>query len=122
MTVEKLILFVIECLPLMTFMTTCVGALLTQDKLIRLEFERYPAEWEKDGKPIGSIYRPGVPSFRNTFGTASSGTVLKWSFHPPRWIIEDAEALAALKRYRLMSALSPIALIMFVVAAIAGAH
>jgi len=103
-------------------MATCVERVLAEDKLIRLEFERYPAEWEKDRRPIGFFYRPGGASFRNTFGNPSTGTVLKWSFHPPRWILEDAEALAALKRYRLLASLSPIALIMFVVAAIAGAH
>ena len=113
MTLEAFVTAATACVPFITCGATFVGITLAEDRLIRLEFERYPDEWVKDGKPVGAFYRPAGTSL---FQNASTWAVGKWARRPPQWILEDGDARIALKRYRFLCLLVPVAFGLFLVA------
>jgi hypothetical protein len=69
------------------------------DRLLRLEHDRYPKEWARDGAPIGFFWVP--PGARATKGSLIRGFVaLKWMFCTPIWAAQDFNAKHLLFQFR----------------------
>ena len=85
--------------PLATALISGVVALWLFDRLLRLEHERYPAEWARDGMPIGWLWRPAAARpIRGFFArTLASAT---WLFRTPAWVGRDEDANRLLRDYR----------------------
>jgi hypothetical protein len=69
------------------------------DSLLKIEYERFYADWIKDGKPAGMFYRP--PGY-SLFGAAKRNRVnTRWIFVKPGWIERDEAAERFYKYFRL---------------------
>jgi hypothetical protein len=91
-----------------------LGAFLTFDQLIRLEYNSYRAQWEDDGTPRGFFWVPREywriqsPSWFGRWKSQykSSWSMQKanlfWLFSTPLWIKNDEKAKKLLKRMRVL--------------------
>jgi hypothetical protein len=83
------------------------------DKLIRIEYERFPLEWTKDRKPIGSFFVP--PDSSLFWGSISRNrTYHRWLFSKPSWVRRDEDAEKFYKYYRITGLLSLTLILMFI--------
>jgi hypothetical protein len=78
----------------------CVAGLSVLSRVVNIERERHPAQWEADGRPAAPwivpwrMPRPGDPSLpANPFDLMRTNLlVLRWMAATPSWAREDAEA------------------------------
>lgn len=72
------------------FITLCLN-LHFFNLLVQIESRRFPLDWVKDEKPIGTF--SGTPNAPLLRGTISRNRLLsKWVFHKPGWIWKDKKA------------------------------
>lgn len=98
----------IQYLPLVVLLATCplvIFSMKTFDQLVRLEQERYPAQWEADGRPLPrfGVRSRIVTTLRSSFAAQKCNFV--WLFVTPRWVKEDVDARQLLRRMRILVAL-----------------
>jgi hypothetical protein len=79
----------------------------TFDRIVRLECERFPEEWQRDGSP-GVIYGTPAPGIPRTWrsGLAAQRCMLVWLFVTPEWARENPEANRAMRKFRVCCLLS----------------
>ena len=68
------------------------------DRILRIEYERYPTEWEKDGKPAGFSYDPIQTPFKRS--SPMDRVFRKWLRTTPEWACHDPDAVRALRHLR----------------------
>jgi len=93
-------LFIFVLLP------ACIGALVTTDLLVRLEFNFHPEDWKADGEPFGVVWTPpgrkrGLAYALGNFGI--TGLSWRWLLSTPDWIRTDARALRLVRWMRICS-------------------
>ena len=95
---------------------TCIlfGSFITFDQLIRLEYNSYRSQWEKDGKPRGFFWFPREFWKSQNIGWfnkwksqyASNWTMQRshfiWLFSTPKWMKQDELAQKLVKRFRVL--------------------
>jgi hypothetical protein len=96
-------MFTLVALPLL--LLVLIGAFLTFDQLVRLEYNSYRAIWDKDGRPAGFFWIS--PEHRTTRGKlartlARSRVALAWVFTTPEWIQADKQAYHLVWRLRIL--------------------
>jgi hypothetical protein len=69
------------------------------DRLIRHEHRFYRDLWEKDGRPIGFLFRPPEATYFGS-GFAFQRCCFVWLFRTPRWVGGDSAAKTFLSRFR----------------------
>lgn len=111
----------IQYLPLIVLLAACplvIFSMKTFDQLVRLEQERYPEQWEADGRPMPrfGVRSRLVTTFRSSFAAQKCNFV--WLFVTPGWAKEDVEARQLLRRMRILVALwNLVAMPLFLVSA-----
>jgi|SRR5688572_15995002 len=89
------------------------GTFLTFDQLVRLEYNSYRAQWEKDGTPRGFFWLPreywrsqDISWFGIWKAQYKSGWAMQkpqfWIFSTPLWIKNDERAKKLLMRLRIL--------------------
>lgn len=69
------------------------------DELLRHQYEHFPDEWVRSGKPRGhSWIPPGGSQFSGNM--ALSRVSSDWWFDTPSWAAGDVEAMRLLRRWR----------------------
>jgi hypothetical protein len=65
------------------------------DKLVRLEYASYRADWEQDGRPNGFLFHP--PETKELDAPRSwvafNRCAFAWLFRTPEWMRQDERAL-----------------------------
>jgi len=85
-----------------------LGATITLDLLISLEYQFHRESWESDGKPYGLAWKPpeGEREFFHDFGKFRLGTLSwKWFFSTPDWMQDDPKALRLIFLNRVFSSI-----------------
>jgi hypothetical protein len=68
--------------------------------LVRLEHDRHPGEWVRDGSPIGLGYLPAdARLIRGSLARAA--VAFKWIFRTPAWARQEEQAKWLLWKFRL---------------------
>jgi hypothetical protein len=76
-----------------------ISAFYFLDRLIRHEYQFYRDAWERDGKPVGYLFRPPEATwFRSGF--AFQRVAFGWLFSTPPWTHGDSTAKRLLSRSR----------------------
>src|SRR6266699_7197432 len=76
-----------------------VSSLYFLDRLIRYEYQFHRDAWERDGRPVGYLFRPGETTwFRSAL--AFHRCAFGWLFYTPRWRDDDSAAKKLLSRLR----------------------
>jgi hypothetical protein len=90
-------------LSLVAALSSAGAALWLFDRLLRLERERYPAEWARDGAPMGFFW---VPAGAHLFwgGFARAAVNFRWAFRTPAWARQDEQAKRLLWEMRIAHA------------------
>jgi|SRR5215207_2051212 len=90
------------------------SAFLTFDQLVRLEYNSYRVQWEKDGKPRGFFWFPREYWRSQNIGWfnkwksqyASNWTMQRnhftWLFSTPEWMQQDDTAQKLVKHFRVL--------------------
>ena len=101
--------FALPFVIIVSLMPVSYSALSVSNRLIRLEYASHRADWERDGKPWGSYWRPPESDTleqqwrsRLTGGLARWQCVYAWSCKTPAWMREDREALRLVFRLRVL--------------------
>jgi len=86
--------------------TSCIGAFVAFDLLVRLEYTFHRDDWEADGKPYGLLWLP--PGEKRGFSYAFGDFTLtyrqyKLLFSTRDWIRTDEKALRLLFWFRIFS-------------------
>jgi hypothetical protein len=77
-----------------------VFASLAFRRLVEIEFRQFHDQWLADGKPVGGPASRKAASFwRSGFSTQRVSNT--WLVYTPGWVRESAEALGALRQFRL---------------------
>ena len=105
-------------------MIVAVGAVtmydfLIYDQIVRREFRELPAEWAKDGKPIGFFW---VPKGGNiwTGSSARTRTVIWWAVLAPEWAQSRGDMRSLFIRLKIATvAYLSLFILIFVVFAVA---
>ena len=93
---------------------TCIGALVGRysfDTLVDIEFERFPDQWLRDGKPSGGRLSSRAASFWRS-GFAAQDCFYRWMTHEPAWADGSREAQVWLRRMRAGMAIMVVGLIL----------
>jgi hypothetical protein len=69
------------------------------DRLMRHEYQFYRDTWEKDGRPLGFLFRPPEATYFGS-GFALQRCWCVWLFLTPRWVGGDSAAKTLLSRFR----------------------
>lgn len=69
------------------------------DRLLQIEFNRYPHQWLEDGASWGFFWKPPDASGSGSV-MARHRLSLTWIFKTPAWMENDSEAQANLKQFR----------------------
>jgi hypothetical protein len=69
------------------------------DRLIRHEYRFYRDIWEKDGRPVGFLFRPPEATYFGS-GFALQRCSFVWLFRTPLWVGGDSAAKTFLSRFR----------------------
>jgi hypothetical protein len=84
---------------LVALIAVLISAFYFLDRLIRYEYQFYRDAWERDGKPVGYIFRPPEATwFRSGF--AFHRVAFGWLFYTPPWTRGDPTAKTLLSRLR----------------------
>ncbi len=76
------------------------------DRLLRLEHDLHPTEWERDGAPVGYFWVPPGTSVLPFSGSWRRGLVAsKWTFRTPTWAAQDSNAKNLLIKFRIFDAI-----------------
>ena len=70
------------------------------DQLIKIEHDSYRKCWERDGKPIGFLWRPAGAGWVFN-GIATQILFFRWLFIRPPWSKSSAYATTWLRRFRM---------------------
>ncbi len=81
------------------FLPGLVVIFFTMDQLVRRECQAHRAEWERDGKPHGLLFRPPECTYWIS-GISSLKVWLSWLFWTPSWAKGDSNAMVLLRNYR----------------------
>ena len=88
---------------LVVFGITLVAVLFSSfyflDRLIRYEYQFHREAWERDGRPVGYLFRPLEASWFRS-GLAFHRCAFGWLFYTPQWVRDDSAARALLSRLR----------------------
>jgi hypothetical protein len=85
-----------------------LGAFLTFDQLVRRQYVRHRAAWERDGAPRGLLWHPQPkedPEGRMPLGGSSAPgpwLLLNWVCRTPTWIASDPVAVRLVRRLRAL--------------------
>jgi hypothetical protein len=73
------------------------------DRLVRVERERYPDEWARDGFPAGYFawIRPFFSGAAADLSRSRTSVPWRWKFKTPPWIAASPEYRRWLRRYRV---------------------
>src|SRR2546421_8415363 len=85
-----------------------IGATITLDLLISLEYQFHRENWEADGKPYGLAWKPpeGERDFFHDFWRFRLGVLTwKWFFSTPDWMLDDRKALRLIFLNRVFSSI-----------------
>ena len=97
-----------QLLPLVVLLAVfpvLVSLMWTFDRLVRLEFEKFPENWTADGRPYPLLWkRRDMPRTIRSW-LATQRCALVWPFVVPEWSYQDAEALRYARRLRVLFAL-----------------
>jgi len=85
-------------LAILPIAITSIRTTIAFDRLIRIEYERYPLEWEKDGEPAGFGYDPIQTTFKRSSPTEK--VFRQWLRTTPEWTYHDPDAMRALHLLR----------------------
>ena len=82
-----------------------LGAFVTFNRLVCLEYTAHRENWVRDGRPLGFLWRPPAadcPGWwaRAGWTFAQPRAVLFWLFRTPRWAAGNAAALRLVWRLR----------------------
>ncbi len=85
-------------------------AFATWDRIIKLEFQKYPVEWQKDGKPPGYFWKTPPSAYSSYWDRLRAiwhrgWLISAWLFRSPAWARSDAKASGLLIRFRLLVAI-----------------
>jgi hypothetical protein len=76
-----------------------ISAFYFLDRLIRYEYQFHREAWERDGRPVGYLFRPPEATwFRSGF--AFQRCAFGWLFYTPQWTRDDPTATTLLSRLR----------------------
>lgn len=85
-----------------------LGTFISFDRLVRLQYDEYRSEWEKDGKPSGFFWRP--PEWRSQgwlqalhSGLATHRVSFLWLIWTPAWMRETREGMTTARRMRVLA-------------------
>jgi len=84
----------------------CIGAMITCDLLVRLEYTSHRANWEADGEPFGVVWTP--PGRKRGLSYAFGNFWIQtqswqWLFSTPDWMLQDSRALRLVRWLRICS-------------------
>jgi hypothetical protein len=73
------------------------------NRLVRLEYERFAEDWERDGRPY-VVYARRAPGMSRTWraGLAAHRRMFAWLFVTPAWARQSAEAEQSFRYYRFL--------------------
>lgn len=101
---------------LLLLVTVLVWAFVSFFKLVTIEHQEFPNEWEKDGQPFG-IYLNGFRThsyFRS--GLAGQWRMWVWLFRTPKWVRMSEQASTLLWQYRALVLIWNLGLILWLLA------
>ena len=113
---------------LIVWIVIVIGAFLTFDRLLYLQYSLYRKQWEQDGKPYGFFWIPPVLRRSGFWGfplnsLAHRRVIFHWFFGTPRWIRDSPEARLWLYAWRsLMVLANAFILLPFALAIIYGEY
>lgn len=100
------------------FIVTALASFVVFDVVVRAEYTRHRAEWERDGRPHGFFWVPqevrgwlSAPTARSSLARARCS--LWWAINPPRWAQHDNKVRRVLYGYRLTLCSNLIAFVVF---------
>jgi hypothetical protein len=76
-----------------------IASLYFLDRLIRYEYQFHRDVWERDGRPVGYLFRPLEASWFRS-GLAFHRCAFRWLFYTPQWTRDDLAAKTLLSRLR----------------------
>ena len=82
-----------------------VGAALTYDQLLRIEYSSWREVWERDGRPRGYFWSPPELRTAERLLGMSGRMLITWLFRTPNWIRAEPEARVLLQRLKKLEAL-----------------
>ena len=95
----------------------CIGAMITCDLLVRLEYTSHRANWEADGEPFGVVWTPPgrKRGLSYAFGNFWIQTLSwQWLFSTPDWMLQDSRALRLVRWLRICSTIWMIGAVLLV--------
>jgi hypothetical protein len=82
-----------------TLFAVLISAFYFLDRLIRYEYQFHRDAWDRDGRPVGYLFRPPEATwFRSGF--AFHRCAFGWLFYTPQWTRDDSAARTLLSRLR----------------------
>jgi len=76
-----------------------ISSLYFLDRLIRREYQFHRDAWERDGRPVGYLFRPLEATWFRS-GLAFHRCAFGWLFYTPQWTKDDLGARTLLSRLR----------------------
>lgn len=113
---------IIAPLVFLYFLTIIIWSCQTFDNLVRLEYNNYRNIWERDGRPTGYFWRAPenqklrISSDREWLQWTYKQSTDKWLLSTPKWIRDDPEAFRLVRRYRSLTFLLFVSLIVLIIA------
>jgi hypothetical protein len=76
-----------------------IAAFYFLDRLIRHEYQFHREAWERDGRPVGYLFRPPEATWLRS-SLAFHRCSFAWLFQTPAWVRDDSSAKRLLSRLR----------------------
>lgn len=100
-------------------MGICFYSFVLFDRLVRIYYRSYRAEWERDGSPRGYFWW-APDSYNIGSWLARNRLTFVWNFRTPPWITASSEHSALLRTYRICNRLFLIVWLILLIVAVSS--